>query len=1021
MPPTHSTLHPDVQGSFEVTLARGLNMARKRLPIQTAISKHKRRFLSLADHQRQELAAAFHWEYRRRSARLCDDEGALQLLNEQYSNAQCFVTPIHRLPAEVLMDIFRIVFDINSSLIRVMLVCNRWFHLAGHMTRPVLPLSVSLVALQGEYRRLSARFCDHKGAMRVLNEQYNNAQRLATPIHRLPAEIIMEIFRIVFDINQPSTKVTLVCCRWYRVIGAMTGLQLPLELGTWTDPGMVQRAVGGMARRLLNIMVDTDQDFEFGGSSGEPYSALAIAAGNASLWRSLTVHSLPRGGQLSDQSLHTLITSMDISPMSRLEEVKLTLELDPSPLVDHLLQNIGATAMRSLMKMETSSLYAIRLLLQTPSTYTFCSLTTFRAMVRKMNETIDLLSHFSKLEVLEVTNLLLPSYQDETPLPFVQTLRYLYLKTVSIDWMAGRVFPVLDACTIITPPRPFLAFDVHLSTCRDFQFHHLCTTSLGRFRMPMVSLLAIDGNQWNPLKGSESLVHICMAGLGTVLRPSVLHLTILCNESVLISALRLLPNLRELSLKLPRPSALGRCFFTALLAQPATMPLITSPAGYSVSSGWFYWAEQRNRWYTALCPSLRVFELWYRRWLRPSEQIGMVAPLLALGWTRQKTATPLQNLCVHMKANSGDWNSVELLPVKPECLMDLNIPHLQSLELNNEEHRALFEMNLTSAALSVIDEPICRFRYITEALFGPSFHRLRALSVRGRQKTKTPLNVLHCFHHLEDLALYDVQVSHCDHNVDLPLFQTLKRLTLWKGCVKWLDGHKFFQLTSFQAWAGPEWNNSFPQRVDMPVCTYIRFYDHGLESLPVFRAGIVVPRLYEWDMPDLILNRQYFMSSKKHAGIEALEQIREQVLRVAIYEYYQGLITIITPKCELEELSILIEGSYSAANGLLYALRETTDAPLSTEAPDGHVNTTGICNGTVTKVICPNLKALSLRFGYSSGPNREKVRQWCEQMMEGRKQAGNPLGRCSIRWDNKGHKDSLLVLITSNEGVIENE
>ena len=40
---------------------------------------------------------------------------------------------------------------------------------------------------------------------------------------------------------------------------------------------------------------------------------------------------------------------MNISPMSRLEVVKLTLELDPSPLVDRLLQNIGATAMENLM------------------------------------------------------------------------------------------------------------------------------------------------------------------------------------------------------------------------------------------------------------------------------------------------------------------------------------------------------------------------------------------------------------------------------------------------------------------------------------------------------------------------------------------------------------------------------------------------------------------------------------------------------------------------------------------------
>jgi len=802
----------------------------------------------------------------------------------------------------------------------------------------------------------------------------------------------------------------------------MTGLQLHLELGTWTDPEMVRRALGGMARRLLNITVHTDQDFEFGGSFGEPYSALAIAAENGSDWRSLTMHSLPRGRQLSDQSLHTLIASTNISPMSRLEEVELTSELEPSPLVDRLLQNIGATAMESLMKMKTNSSYAIRFLLQTPSTYTFRSLTTFRAVVQKMDEPIDLLPHFSKLEVLEVTNLLLPLYQNETPLPFIQTLHSLYLKTVSIGWMAGRVFPVLDACTIITPPRPFLALGVHLPTCREFYFHHRCTASFGRFRMPMVSVLEINGNQWSPLEGSESLVHMFIAGLGTVLQPSVLHLTMLCEGSVLISALQLLPNLMELSLTLPRPSALGRRFFTALLAQPAAMPLMTFYAGY-VPPQWFSWAEKQNGWYTAICPSLRVFQLWYQRWLRPSEQISMVAPLLALGWTRQKTAIPLQNLCVHMKANSGDWNSVELVPVKPECLIDLNIPHLQSLELDDLERRTLFQMNLTSAAISVIDEPYCKFRYITKALFGPSFHRLRVLHVRGRGNTRAPLNVLHCFHHLEELGLYDVQVSHCEHNADLPLFQTLKRLTIWKVCVKWLDGHTFLQLTSFKAWARREWNNSFPQRVDMLVCTYIEFYDQDLESLPVFRAGIIAPLLYEWDMQDFILSKEHFKDSTKRAGIEALAQIRVQVFRVAIREYYQDLITTITPRHELEELSIRFFGSYSAANGLLSALMETTDAPLSTEASDGYVTTTGICSGTVTKVICPNLKALDLGFGYISRKNgeSEEVRQWCVQMMEGRKQAGSPLGRCCIWWGYDRNKDPSLVLITSNDGMIKNE
>jgi len=190
----------------------------------------------------------------------------------------------------------------------------------------------------------------------------------------------------------------------------------------------------------------------------------------------------------------------------------------------------------------------------------------------------------------------------------------------------------------------------------------------------------------------------------------------------------------------------------------------------------------------------------------------------------------------------------------------------------------------------------------------------------------------------------------------------------------------------------------------------------------MFQAGIIVaPLLYEWDMRFIILNAHYFKNSKKHAGIGALEQIHARALRVSITDYYQGLITIITPRHELEELSIQFDGSYSAANGLLSALMETTDAPLSTETPDGHMTTTGICSGTVAKVICSNLEALGLQFYFVPHENREEVRQWCVQMMEGRKQAGNSLGRCWIRWNYICHKDPLLVLITSNEGMIESE
>ena len=431
-------------------------MTRQRLPIQKALSKHKRRFFSLADHKRSELAAALQWEYRRRSSWVKGDERAFRILYNQYINTQYFVTPIYRVPVEILMEVFRIIFDDHAALIGLMLVCHRW----------------------------------------------------------------------------------------YNVIEAMPGLQVSVELRTWTAPDIVRRAVNGIGSRLLNITIDTDQDRELEGSFVERYSTLATAAESTSQWRSLTVHSLPRGEELSDPTLRKIL-SMDVLPMSQLVELKVTSEVKPSPSVHRLLQIIGATAIEGLMTMESSSLYATQYLLQATSAHAFHSLTTLKAVLPKLSEPIDILPRFSKLEVLEATNLFFPSYHNDSPLPLSQTLRCIYLKSGTIDWMAGRVFPLLTLCTIITSSSPFLALDVHLPTCTEFHFHHRSTALFGRFQIPIVSSLVVGANHWAPLKGSQDLIDMCMAGLGTVLRHRVLHLAMLCNGSVLRIVLQELPALKS--------------------------------------------------------------------------------------------------------------------------------------------------------------------------------------------------------------------------------------------------------------------------------------------------------------------------------------------------------------------------------------------------------------------------------------------------------------------------------------------
>ena len=933
--PAHSLSNPYVEGCFEVTLARGLNMSRERLPIQTALSKHKRRFSSLAEHKRYKLAAALQWEYRRRSSWVKEDEQALQMLNDQYSNAQYFVTPVYLLPVEILMDIFHIILDEHPSPIGLMQVCHRW----------------------------------------------------------------------------------------YDVIQAMSGLQVPVDLCTWTAPDIVTRAASGMGRRLLNITIDTDQDRELQVPSVERYSAFAIAAESTSQWRSLTVGSLPRDQQLGDPTLRKIL-SMDIPPMSQLEELKITSEVDPSPLVDRLLQIISTTAMECLMTIETSSLYAIRFLLQAPSPPTFHSLTTLKAVLPKLSEPIDILAWFSKLEVLEATNLLLPSYQNNSLLPFSQTLRCLYLKSGTIEWMAGRTFPLVTVCTIITPCEPFLALDVHLPACTEFHFHYRSTALFGRFHIPIVSSLVVSSNRWTPLQGSQGLVDMCMAGLGTVLRPRVLHLAMLYNGSVLCMVLQELPALEELVLELPRPSALGRGFFTSLLAKPATIPYGT------IESKWFEWAKKQRDWHVAICPSLRVFKLYYQRWVRPSEDLGWIGPLLALGWTRRKTATPLQASCVHMKTDEGNWKTVELVPVKPQCIIELDLPQLTHLKLGQKILEFVFQGYLTGAALSVIEKPYMSVNdnipVLTEAVFGTSLNRITVLVLHGVRGLNPTLDVLHYFYHLQDLSLAHFRSSLYPYDVDLPLLQTLQRLSISAGCVKWLDGHTFVKLTSFSVESmEPSWGDSFPNGVDMPACTQISLGYHSLPFLPAIHAAFALPFAAEWDLWEL---RSYPAEGDRLSVIDALSQIQARVLRFRISTQFKHLIMVIQPKYELEELSVQADKTVRVVNKFLTSLTEVTMGNSLTSTTntsfDTHtiralaIATTHLSHGS-EGMICPNLKVLELKFESVTSDKVNEVRQWCVQMMEGRRRSGCPLDRCRISWYTKGDENNPSLVL--NEEIITDE
>ena len=130
-----SNLHID--GCFEVRLARDLAINKEPLQIQEAISRWGKRLSLLSSDKHLKLAAALHWEFRRRLCRVKHDETSLQTLHQKYKQVRDFVTPIYHLPSEILTEVFFIDIDLEDrqSPIRLMLVCRDWYLAVEGMAR----------------------------------------------------------------------------------------------------------------------------------------------------------------------------------------------------------------------------------------------------------------------------------------------------------------------------------------------------------------------------------------------------------------------------------------------------------------------------------------------------------------------------------------------------------------------------------------------------------------------------------------------------------------------------------------------------------------------------------------------------------------------------------------------------------------------------------------------------------------------------------------------------------------------
>ncbi len=742
----NSSINPDVDGCFEVTLASRLGTS-KHLQTQQAISQYRWGSYRLSPTERLELATALYWEFCGRLCRVRHDEQSLQILQEKYNQIRDFVAPIYRLPPEILAEIFSIDLEGRQSPIRLMLVCQHW-------------------------------------------------------------------------------------C---TVVDSLASMWESLKLGTWTSPARVERSL--KRAWWLNVVIHTEEGIEKGQGGDEAYIALALAAGSAYRWKRLTIESLPHDARLEEVA-HPVPSFASLSPIKELNYLKTTSQAESSPLLAQLLENIGSAAVGNLSTMETTSLYTIQQLLQPAYTQSFHFLTTLHMAIRNLGDEVDLLPHLLRLEVLHITNVSLPSYADHLNLPLTSSLRQLCLNAVSVQWMGGRIFPKLQSCAITSPPHyPPLLSDVDCPICTDLEFRNWNVRVAGQFRTPMIHSLAIKSNEWTPVRGSKQVILLCSVGLGFQLQPRVLHLATLCKEYVLLSILELLPALEELWLDIERPCALGRRFFTSLLAKPA------NDLRSDILREWEALPMSMETRKSAICPFLKRLELKYERWLRQTEPLDILSPLMALSWSREGTTTPLECFRLCFKDSNAQWNVLE---PKGFDLSNgiLDIPQLQPyLGSQFLGDYPFFKSCVMATATSVIYHdssvgPMGEFQRLLP-LFRFYFRHLCILRVCFSYDQFPKFEILPNFFRLEELDLSSVDIPSYSIQIDLPFVRTLRRLSLRSTTLTWMDGRVFPRLKRF--YLCNDRPVSFPKTASLPVCTHINYLGEDYHRL---RSAFLVPALF---------------------------------------------------------------------------------------------------------------------------------------------------------------------------------
>jgi len=506
-----------------------------------------------------------------------------------------------------------------------------------------------------------------------LERENSESQSLLAPIRRLPIELLAEIFVIAITCHwQKPFDMTRVCRTWRSTMFGMAHIWSRLTLRPSTAQEYVEFVVERTKQVPLEVIIDSNKisDSSHGYvREGMPYKGMALALKTMPRWRTMNVVSFP-GEEDFIRAAEEGESAMDfVRPLEKLEVFKITGPCEITAQFSQFLDTITETSTEKLTHVEIASPNVIGFL-SSPCYHAFFSrLRHFKVNVREMKYPADILPYFENLEVLEAYRLHLPTYPHDMDLPIVRTLKRLNIKVVSVQWMSGRTFPVLEDCTIVWPHQPEtlrLYRGVDLPACTRFTYDDHLIRPISDFRLPKLDKMVVRHEAWNRPRGSTQLASVWGESSNPEWpKPRVLHLDTQCHDQHLINTLRLLPDLEELVLGLVSPNGLGEGFFDSMVARRTKG--MSSPLGPVLGSAQPNGASSGHL-VSPLVPKLKVFGIRYRRWVREEDDDEITPWLEKIIQSREKTEVPLQHVKFWPTKDTPEEDAKELVPLREKII-----------------------------------------------------------------------------------------------------------------------------------------------------------------------------------------------------------------------------------------------------------------------------------------------------------------------------------------------------------------